>query len=271
VKVVPTLGWLNHSLPELLNPIHSVSLAKYYHERGQEYDAVAVSVPGPVSGEGVFCRDDLVVGPAKVPKRLKDAFTALAGCPVSLIKDADAWMIGFLSCQELRGIETEFPVVMIALGTGMGISAAAGPAEVRSIEVNEIPSRVWRELGAASQRVITESWHVHKMIGHGFFKWVEEEHQEWDYFRVRVEFTARVEAALIDLLPCMEKLFGHRVCTIVLAGGNAGHVSIQSLSMAGRTVVSLTDYHATLPSDLISVLGVEASSRRPEPIPFSKW
>lgn len=267
-KVIRTLGWLNHGLPELLNPSHWASLAKYYQDQGQEYDAVAVSVPGPVSGDGVFCRKELVNGPAKVPKQLKDAFKALAGRPVSLIKDADAWMMGFLSHQELLGIETKFPAVIITLGTGAGVSVATGVDRIRSLEVNDIPTGAWRELVAASRYKIPESWHVHKIIGHPFFEWVEKERKGWDYLRIRSEFTTRVEAALSDMVPWMEDRLGSQVRTIVLAGGNAEFVSARALSAAGRTVVSLTDSHTSLKPDLITVLGVETSSRGSVPVPF---
>jgi hypothetical protein len=267
-KVIRTLGWLNGSLPELLNPPHWAGLARFYGDQGLQYDAVAVSVPGPVSGAGVFGRADLVNGPARVPERLKDAFTSLACCEVTLVKDADAWMMGFLSYRELLGMETAFPALIIALGTGAGVSLASSANLVRSIEVNEIPPGAWRQLRDAAQRNLKESWEVHGMIGHSFFEWVEKDRKAWDYLQIRKQFTDRVKAALADMLPWMEHRLDRAVRTIVLAGGNADYVSVRELSGLGRTVVSLTDSLTSLKPDLITVLGVEASSRRPAPVPL---
>jgi predicted NBD/HSP70 family sugar kinase len=93
--VVRTLGWLNHSLPKLIDPRHWSSLAAHYRNQGIHYDSVALSVPGVIDGEGRFKRSDLIHGPAKVPEELLEALRKTAGCPVTVIKDADAWMMGF--------------------------------------------------------------------------------------------------------------------------------------------------------------------------------
>jgi hypothetical protein len=201
--------------------------------------------------------------PAKIPKRLKDSLAELAKCPVNLIHDANAWMMGAIGYQERRGIDTEFPAVLIALGTGVGVSVATGAEDIKDIELNDLPSKTWQELSEASHCKITESWHVHGIFGHPFFEWVEKEHKEWDYLRIRSEFTARVRAALIVMLPLMEKRLGRPIRSVVIAGGNAEYVSVPDLRTEGRTVVSLTESRIGLTPDLIPVLGAEISARKP--------
>jgi hypothetical protein len=264
--VVRTLGWLNHSLPKLIDPGHWSSLAAHYRNQGIHYDAVALSVPGVIDGEGRFKRPDLVQGPAKVPEQLLEALRKSAGCPVKLIKDADAWMMGFQAYGKAQEIEIEYPVVLMAFGTGLGISAASSPDNVASIEAGERPAHSWKMLSTASGFNLTEGWHVHKIIGRPFFEFVEVSHQEWDHLKIRDEYTKRVKAALQDILPWIEGSLGRPVRTIVIAGGNAEYVSVRTLSEDGRNVISLTDRLSSLPPDLITVLGVEASSRKPRPM-----
>ena len=261
--VVRTLGWLNHSLPKLLDPGHWPSLASHYHKQGIKYDAVALSVPGIIDGGGLFKRADLVNGPAQVPENLLSALKESAGCPVSVVKDADAWMMGFQVYERQIGINSEFPAVLMAFGTGFGISAASSSTYVASIEVGARPSRSWQRLATASGYNITECWHIHRIIGRPFFEYVENERKDWDHIRIRDEYSKRVNAALNDILPWIEVNMGAAIRTVVLAGGNAEYVSVRSLSENGRRIISLTDRLSTLPPDLITVLGVESASHRP--------
>ncbi len=264
--VIRTLGWLNHSLTKLVDPAHWPSLAAYYKARGIRYDAVALSVPGVIDGEGRFKRPDLIHGSAKVPELLLKALSDIAGCPVTVIKDADAWMMGFQTYAETQGIETVYPAVLMAFGTGFGISAATSADNVASIEASERPVHSWKRLAASSGFKLTEGWHVHRIIGRPFFEFVETSKADWDHLKIRDEYTNRVEAALNDILPWIEGSIGRPIRTCVLAGGNAEYVSVRSLAAEGRNVISLTDRLSNLPPDLITVLGVEASSRKSRPM-----
>jgi ROK family len=261
--VVRTLGWLNHSLPKLIDPGHWPSLAAHYREHGIHYDAVALSVPGVVDGDGRFLRHDLIHGPAKAPEHLLKALKNSSGLPVSIIKDADAWMMGFQTYAEARDIQIDYPAVLMAFGTGFGIAAASSPANVVSIEAGERPASSWGRLASAAEFKITEGWQIHKIIGRPFFEFVEGSRKDWDHLKIREEYTKRVKAALQDILPWIEDKLGCAVRTCVLTGGNAEYLSVRSLSQEGRKVISLTDRLSELPPDLITVLGVEASSRRP--------
>ena len=263
--VVRTLGWLNHSLPKLLDPGHWPSLAAHYHKQGINYDAVALSVPSVIDAEGLFKRADLTHGPAKVPERLLASLSKSAGCPVSVVKDADAWMMGFQAYARQTGIKAEFPSVLMAFGTGFGISAAASLDNVVSLEASSRLAKSWKKLAAASGYNITEGWHVHQIIGRPFFEYVEKSQQAWDHLAIRDEYTKRVTAALDDILPWIEGALGP-IRTLVLAGGNAEYVSVRSLSRVARNVISLTGRSSKLSPDLITVLGVEASSRTTRPL-----
>jgi hypothetical protein len=259
--VVRTLGWLNHSLPQLVDPNHWASLSGHYRNKGVKYDAIALSVPGVIDSEGFFHRPDLTDGPAKVPKELIKSLSKAAGCPVSIVKDADSWMMGYQAYAMQKPLEAKFPAVLLAFGTGLGISASVSMDAVISIEASARPAESWRQLKQISGYNITEGWHVHHIVGRQFFEYVDRDHKEWDHLKIREEYTKRVKAVLLDILPWIEKSTGP-IRTVVLAGGNAEYVSVRGLSDTGKTIISLADRQCDLESDLITVMGVEASARK---------
>jgi len=264
---IRTLGWLNHSLPDLLRADCWAGLADYYNRKGIQYDKIAMSVPGPVNEQGSFLRNDLTDEAPKVPKNLRRALEEVSGRSVTLLKDADAWMMGFIRYAELIGEATDHPVMSIALGTGVGISVATTPNTIHSIEISGLDSVVWKQLRKCSQRDFANSWDVHGIIGSPFFEWVKNAHREWAYLTIRKQFSARILAALNDLFSLLEPRFG-KLRTLVLAGGNAEFVSVGTLAESlNCRVIPLTDRHSQLKPDLISLLGVEAATRAA--LPFS--
>jgi hypothetical protein len=257
---VRTLGWLNHSLPNLLKTDSWAGLADYYNRRKICYDHISISVPGPVDNQGCFLRDDLTSGAARCPKRLRDALEQASGKSVTIINDAHAWMLGFLRYADLIGESLTYPILSIAFGTGIGASVATESRTIYNIEISALESAIWRNLRKSAQRDFTHSWDVHGIIGRPFFEWVEKSHPEWDYPTIRGHFSSRVLAACEDLVLVLDQRFG-KSGTLVLAGGNAEFASVSKLekSLACR-VVPLTERQAQLPPDLISLLGVEAAT-----------
>lgn len=264
---IRTLGWLNHSLPDLLKPDCWAGLADHYNRKKIGYDHISISVPGPVDKDGCFLRSDLTTtGAAKCPRRLRDALEQASGKSVTIIKDADAWMLGFLRYAELFGVPIKYPVFSMAFGTGIGASMATDSETIYSTEISELDGAVWMKLRKTAQRDFANSWDVHGIIGVPFFDWVVKAHPEWAYGTIREQFTARVLAACEDLTPVLEKRVG-KIGTLVLAGGNAEFASVSNLAKSLRCrVVPLTDRHAQLRPDLISLLGVEAACRAPTPV-----
>jgi hypothetical protein len=257
---VRTLGWLNHSLPNLLKPDCWAGLADYYNRKQICYNHISISVPGPVDKEGCFLREDLTSGAAKCPKQLLHALKQASGKSVTIINDADAWILGFLRYADLIGESLTYPVLSIAFGTGIGTSMATDSKTIHSVEISSLESMIWKKLRKSAQRDFTNSWYVHGIIGRTFFEWVEKSHPEWDYPTIREQFSARVLAACEDLEPILKQRFGN-TGTIVLAGGNAEFVSVSKLEKSlNCRVFSLTDRHTQLTPDLISLLGVEAAT-----------
>lgn len=265
---IRTLGWLNHSLPDLLKPNCWAGLADYYNRKRFGYDHISISVPGPIDKQGCFLRDDLTEKSAKCPKRLRDSLEQASGKSVTIIKDADAWMLGFLRYSELMGESLKYPILSMAFGTGIGASMATDSETIYSIEIRWLDSAVWKNLRKSAQRDFSDSWEVHRIIGRPFFEWAEKTHPEWAYPTIREQFSARVLATCEDLAPVLERRVG-KIGTLVLAGGNAEFASVGTLTKSlDCRVVPLTDRHAQLQPDIISLLGVEAACRAATPLPF---
>lgn len=258
---VRTLGWLNHSLPNLLRPDCWAGLADYYNWKKISYDHISISVPGPVDSQGCFLREDLTSGVAKCPKRLRNALEQASGKSVTIINDAHAWMLGIMRYADLIGEIFTYPILGITFGTGIGASLATQSGTIHNIEISNLDSVIWRNLRKSAQRDFTHSWDVHGIIGRSFFEWVEKNRPEWDYPTIREQFSARVLAACEDLATVLEPRFGKNG-TLVLAGGNAEFASVSKLekSLSCR-VLALTQRQAQLTPDLISLLGVEAATR----------
>lgn len=248
---IPSLGWLNESLPRLLSPENPAWSSRL--ERGP--DAIRVALPGPV-GEGRHLgRTDLLH--RGVPRDLKGAFEQHAGGPpVSLIKDADAWAVGAIRFAELFGTTLEFPFLTLTFGTAVGVSAAMSPVDVVSLEISATPADVWVPLASVATHPIAESWQVHRILGRDFFDWVEKEQPHWSFERIRREFTARVIAFVRAAREHLEADAGG-FRKLVIGGGNAEFVLDDDLAAgAGLEVGMLLRPAIGIDPYLIPLLGL---------------
>ncbi len=267
--VIRTLGWLNRSLPEILDKRNWASVASYFDRNNISYDFASICVPGPVSEVGVFDRADLTKPEIGVPSLLEAEMIKVSGMPVRLIKDADAWMMGFIRYMDIIKETIEYPVALWAFGTGVGFSVATSPSSVHSIELGRLGID-WQGLREKSKHPLSEPWHVHHVLGAHFFRYVDDHHKAWNYQKIREEFTQRVIGMCVDCLPGIVRRFGN-IRTIVVAGGNAEYISIRSLKEFHKGFVfDLTDRHAKLSPDLIALLGVESATRQPRPNPWQQ-
>jgi hypothetical protein len=256
--MVPTLGWLNDSLPRLLSAKNVSAILR----RGTvepEYDAIRVAVPGPVTGGRHFERDDLwALG---VARDLKCAFEEHSDpLPVSLIKDADAWAVGIVRCPELLETPLEYPSLVLTLGTGVGMSAARSPDVIVSLEVAASPPGAWDRLTAAAGPSIRKSWQVHQILGREFFAWVAEQNKRWSAEKIRQEFTRRVIAFVLDARESLYEGLGEdfAACrSLVVGGGNAVHISVRDLERGtSHNVRVLTRPELPVVPEVIPLLGL---------------
>jgi hypothetical protein len=246
---VRSLGWLNKSLPNIINKDNWASLINQ-ETRFPDFDFVALCVPGLVKN-GLFYRQDLGI-PTDLHKRLMK-LTERTVCP--LIKDADAWTIGALSYLKMQDEYTATPTLTVVFGTGIGVSAASSSKTIDSIDISE-----WGHgfplVEKKSGQKITLPWEIHAILGRQFFDWVGDHKRHWTYQRIREEFTDRLIALLKDLLPRMNNVTG-TIGNVLIGGGNAEYASISTIeSQLGIKVKSFSNRIVDLDPDLIPLLGL---------------
>jgi ROK family len=249
---IPTLGWLNHSLPELFNARNKLSIVHQYHDK-EGFDRVAIGFPGGISPEGELTdRDDLVNGTPKVPREIRAKIQNHVKKPVLLINDANAWIRGI---KYLLQANTSF--VAIILGTGIGVGMMQCMNEMPElIDVNQLP---WE--GSGLEKIvgkgIKQSWEVHGILGRGFFPWVEKHHKDWTSSHIKKEYTIRVAAFLNDILQSSSFIrnFPERV---FFGGGSAEWLDSELLNKeTGSNIEVLSRTNGlTFNPDLIPLIGL---------------
>jgi hypothetical protein len=256
---IRTLGWLNHSLPKVVDPDHWAGVAAYYRRQGQDYDRIAMDLPAGISPAGeVIGRNDLVLSDARLPRQIKP-LEAAAKKPVTLLNDAEAWMHGIASYAELTSLSLSWPVLALILGTGLGV---AGGRDPRTLMILDPMEASWA--GSKCEKVtgmaMAEPWRVHQAVGREFFGWIERERQGWSYEEIRSQFTRRAEAVVEGMEAQVRSRLG-QVRTIVIGGGNAEFVSVRMLAkLTGVNVVALSQGSSKLLPDLTPLLGLEAAA-----------
>lgn len=243
-----TLGWLNQSLPELLSTDNPLSLVNQ-SVLADDYDDIGICVPGPVKN-GKFLRPDL-----DVPPSLAQEFAKVTDKRITLVKDADAWIIGATAYLELANQKIDYPVVGLILGTGAGLAVAIDADHFVSLEISALQNR-FRETERASGLPIGNAWQVHTVIGNRFFDWVRSDKRHWTRKKIEVEYSKRVIAFLDDFLRSSSSP-ENSVKTILLGGGNSGFVSTNAMeNHIGCNVRLLSALQNEIDTNLLSLIGL---------------
>ncbi len=241
VKWISTLGWLNASLPELLDPKNVDSPA---HLAGAEnFDAVAVCLPGEVNSVGEFHRDWLVI------PNLKSAMQKYAPeKSIRLFNDGHAWMSGVVRCRNDRT-----PLFFLGFGTGVAAAVSSKDGKVRNIEFSN-EKNVWSSLIEVSKYSKSkEGWAVHRICGAPFFEWVKNNHtaREWRFSEICKQFTARVSALIHDVQKNTVYLKG--INQVFLMGGHASYINTDELP---KTYTYVTSKDLDVPADMVPLIGM---------------
>jgi ROK family len=246
-----TLGWLNDSFSNLFSKHHWASVIS--KNSISNYTDIAVSVPGPISEGKYFKRNDLI--DRGMPKNLKESIQKSSDMPVTLIKDADAWAIGVAKYLKLKKSDVNFPILVLAFGTGVGASIIKSPSEFYSIEISKAPCK-FIHLSNKSGNSVDQSWKVHNRIGNHFFEWVSKDRPNWSYDKIRSEFTKRVSAFILDMRNILPGDL-NKFETVVLGGGNSEYVSVTEVKNdSGKNVITFWNRHLEINPDFIPLLGL---------------
>lgn len=248
VFTMRALGWLNDDLPNvLLRQTWDGVLGQC--DFNDIYAEAVVGVPGVVE-HGRFHRSDL-----SIPESLRALFTERINKKVTMVKDADAWLLGATQYASLSQQNFDYPALALILGTGVGLSLTADGRRFVSLELAAMPNQ-FDTLAEVATYGIEHAWLVHDVIGKPFFEWVAATKQQWGYARVVREYSARVAALVADLSKLLPGE-GDNLRSIVIGGGNAEYVSCERLMDAtGCRVQALCNRDLPIDPDLIPLLGL---------------
>ena len=246
--VMETLGWLNQSLPELLSTKNPYSLVNQPRIL-EDFAEIAICVPGPVEN-GRLSRMDL-----GVPANLTQELSNFTDKRITLVKDADAWIVGATAYLELANQGIVYPVAGLTLGTGVGLAAANDANHFLSLEISNLRNQ-FRGVEQASGHPIEDAWQIHNIVGSRFFEWVRSDKRHWTRQRIEDDYSKRVVAVLDDIL-CADSLRMNSVKTVLLGGGNSVFVSAGTLEKGiDCEVKSLSPPHIDIDPNLLSLIGL---------------
>jgi hypothetical protein len=252
VEIIRSLGWLNSSLPSLISKNHPASIIQQYTNL-TDYDYISISVPVNVINDGTEINGNYVERRG-LPQDLKKAFEEKSKCEVFIMNDSICWLSGALNYYGLNEVKVEFPCLLIALGTGVGLGYASQMYHMENLELSNHYHR-FSQLSQASVQLIDRGWKVHACLGEKYFYSLKNEHKDWTYLNIQDDFTKRITALLLDIKD--KNLINFiDLKTIFIGGGNASYVNSDILiDDLQKNVLILTSRSLQINPDLIPLLG----------------
>lgn len=248
-----SLGWINETLPEII-------ISDEVNQFEGTYDKAVISGPFVLNNEkNIIDPTDYYVKSKKVPFNLPEKISELIDKPVTIENDAVAWMRGNIRFQKLNSNKIEFPALTLCLGTGVGLAVAKD--EVNIMEYNIGKSYSGSDFPALTK---TAGYYflkdqtankVHAILGDRFINWVKKKRSDWDYKRIKSEFTKRL-IAMLDDIESHGPLKNHEIKTLFICGGNSKYVDESMLEIENSIDII---YHRNdsieINPDIIPLLG----------------
>jgi len=223
-----SLGWINETLPEII-------ISDEVKQFAGTFDKAVISVPFVLNNEeNIIDPTDYYVKSKKVPFNLPEKISELINKPVTIENDAVAWMRGNIRYQKMINNEIEFPALTLCLGTGVGLAVAKDEANIEEYNIgkrfsgNDFP-KLTRAAGYYLFKDPTAN-KVHAILGDGFINWIKKKRSDWDYTKIKFEFTNRLVALLHDI-ESHGPLKYQEFETLFLCGGTSKYVDNFLLEM----------------------------------------
>lgn len=252
VEVIRSLGWLNSSLPQILSRQHPGSLLQK-SSCLKQYNCVSLSVPVKVIDRGAEIKGHYA-DKYGIPRNLKKAFEEVCNCKVTVRNDSVCWLSGALNYSHLCSIKVEFPCLIIAFGTGVGIAEAEQAAYVNGLDLSS-QDMDFSNLSNISGQLTDKGWKVHACLGEKYFQWIKNERRGWTYTNIQEDYTKRIAAFIKDIKE--KNLFSFEgIRTVFIGGGNAEYIQSSTLEeKIHKRIHMLTASNLKINPDLIPLLG----------------
>ncbi len=157
-----TQGWMNKSLPKIVDRDYYASIL--YHFRDANITQILINGPFKCKSPVEIDRTDYYVKDFEVPTKFVEKASHLAGLPVTIQNDAQAWINGITAYWlRIKKMELDYPIFAIILGTGIALATAISPEKTKIIELSK--TKYHKNVHQAS-----DQW-SHDTIHSGHFKY----------------------------------------------------------------------------------------------------
>ncbi|MDD4309536.1 MAG: hypothetical protein PHO32_04085 [Candidatus Cloacimonetes bacterium] len=249
VEVISNRGWLNGNLPRIVDPNLWASFTNKKFKL-DTVDSIAIDGPWGVKPTGIY---GYYVDTFGIPRDLSSKLCEYSNKKVlNCLNDAEAWMKGMIRYYQLSKQEIVFPVLAVILGTGTGLAFADSNHHIQGIELSAINSPFDR---LRRYEKFNYAYEIHNILSEkGFFGSLtnKEERKQWDYDKVRAEYTLRIGGLVKDILPALK----NKPSTIIVGGGFSEYVSqrtVQEYTNISVRVIRKLDLDIN--PDLIPLIG----------------
>ncbi|MDI9529798.1 MAG: hypothetical protein QM233_07715 [Candidatus Cloacimonadota bacterium] len=263
VKVLATrtIGWLNQSLPKIVDPNHWASFTCKENQKAfRDFEAIAIDGPWDIRGDSIcgYYPDTY-----NIPEKLNDQLWKTSGIDnntrkrvISHQNDAEAWLRGGLYYYKLKAESITFPIISLIFGTGVGVSYSKDGKQLDVLN----PSLV-KYPNLSRYINLEHNYQVHDYFSEkrswSFFRSVREdnERRHWDYDRVRAEYSKRVVALTNDIVAEKRKEL-KKPKMVFIGGGFSEYVSERTVSeKLGIKTKVIRSFDLDINMDLIPLLG----------------
>jgi|APEBP8051072266_1049373.scaffolds.fasta_scaffold02345_2 hypothetical protein len=247
-----TQGWMNKSLPKIVDRDYYASIL--YHFRDANITQIRINGPFKCKSPVEIDRTDYYVKDFEVPTKFVEKASHLAGLPVTIQNDAQAWINGITAYWlRIKKMELDYPIFAIILGTGIALATAISPEKTKIIELSK--TKYHKNVHQAAGRLIWDSSVVHGILGYQFFVWARENKKHWTYDVLRKEYTKRFIALLNDLRHEDDALFKNAK-TLFAGGGSVEFLSMEEIvKSTAKKVIFLDSRTLDIDVNLLPLLG----------------
>jgi hypothetical protein len=259
IYYMDSFAWQHEQIYNLVNK----SLWYGIQNRFKLWDFDSISLCGPfVTDSFGNITSSWLLEQKSVPKDFVFKMQEVSGKVVKVINDGMAWVRGAAFVNKKASLGIDYPLMLFSLGTGVGVGYCEIKNNSFKFETHEISSLLssFPETKEASGRHdLSEAWQIHHIIGKEFFKWISDNNLNWNFEKIRYEYTKRLLAVLRDL--SLNNAFNiNNVQTIVFSGGSVWYISASQLRQsdffAHRKLFIFRDDFTGLKPDIVPLIGL---------------
>jgi len=259
IYYLDSFAWQHEQINNLVN----TNLWYSIQNRFNIWDFDTISLCGPfVTDSYGNITESWLISQKSVPADFAIRMQEVSGKKVEVMNDGMAWIRGAAFVNEKKHIGLKHPILIFSIGTGVGVGYCQKKYDSLMFETHEISSLqipFHQTIEASGRQDLTEAWQIHHIIGKEFFNWISDNNLNWNFEKIRYEYTNRL-LALINDLCCYNTFNINNTPTIAFSGGSAWYVSASQLRnshfFSNRKLFIFRENFIEFQPDIIPLIGM---------------